>query len=143
MERTTAMINPKYYLNQYRQNMNEIKDLDVEIEQLESHLLSVTAPTDKEPVMGGKGKDMAGSIAKIADMQNEVKAMRIEAVEQMHEIETVLGQIENKDYVHILRLRYIHCLTFEKIAVETNYSYRWICVLHGRALQEVSKIING
>ncbi len=136
-------INPKWYLGQYKQNMHEIHDLDDEIEQLETHMTSVSVPTDKVVVKGGKPQDFSGTIAKIADMQVEVKLLRAEAVDKLAEIDAVLAQVEDGEHAHILRLRYISCLTFEQIAVEAHYSYRWVCTLHGRALQEVGRIING
>ena len=41
----------------------------------------------------------------------------------------------------ILYKRYFRGCTFEQIAVEINYSWRWPCKLHGRALQKLNEII--
>ena len=48
----------------------------------------------------------------------------------------------NDDALKLLLIkRYMSNKTFEQIAYEMNYSYMHICRLHGRALQEIQKML--
>lgn len=131
----------KEFLRQYQDNLVEIRNIDKEIERLEAHAMSVSQPTDKERVQSSATQDSADTIAKIADMQVEVEALRDEALNKLKEVTEIIRSIEPSQYGEILYLRYIEGKTFEKIAERINRSYQWTCELHGRALKEVEKKI--
>ena len=58
------------------------------------------------------------------------------------EIKGVIIQIPNPIYRDLLDMRYIQNMTWERIAVEMNYSFEYVRgILHGRALQEAGKLL--
>ena len=112
----------------------EEKDIREEIAYWESKAQKVTASWSAVP-SGGKGSDkvQTGAI-KVAELReslmdkiNQLAAVRIE-------IERAIGTVQDDTQRRLLRLRYIKGMTWERIAVEMNYGYQWICKLHGRAL---------
>ena len=58
-------------------------------------------------------------------------------VDMREEIQTAISMVDDIQLRTLLSLRYINGLTWEKIAVEMNYDYRWILRLHGKALSEI------
>ena len=57
------------------------------------------------------------------------------------EIRNVIDEIENHDQQMLLRYRYIHLYTWEKIESKMHYSHRWIHTLHGKALKAVDAVL--
>ena len=53
-----------------------------------------------------------------------------------------IHMLRNDEYEHILYKRYCLMKKWEEIALEMNYSYQWVCKLHGRALKEIEKLLN-
>jgi len=70
--------------------------------------------------------------AKVAELQ-KVKAETIQAV----------MKVDSSLYREILVARYVRGLTMEQIAVQTHYSWRQTCRLHGRALLKMEEVLNG
>lgn len=64
-------------------------------------------------------------------------------VDAKREIEQTIDKLDKSLYRDILRRRYIFMETFEQIAVGISYSYKQTCRLHGRALIEITRYING
>ena len=127
----------KEFLSRYLEIMAEEKDIREEIAYWESKAQKVTSSWSAVP-SGGKSSDkvQTGAI-KIAELReslidkiNHLVAVRIE-------IERAIGTVQDDTQRRLLRLRYIKGMTWEKIAVEMNYTYQWVCELHGRALNKV------
>lgn len=129
----------KEYLGQVKRIDELIDTKCAEVNRLEETLLKITAATDNEPVKHSQGDRMADTIAKIVDLQNEIK----ESVEQMvavkKEVGNTIDSIQNPDYRLLLRLRYIQGKPWEEIAYIMNYSYQHVVqYLHPLALKEIS-----
>lgn len=73
----------------------------------------------------------------IADLEQEVAddvaAMRV----KIHEIQEAVGSIENLAQRQLLELRYINGYTWERVAVEMNYTHRHVIRMHGEALKKI------
>ena len=76
---------------------------------------------------------------KIADLEEKIKReandlilLKVDMLERIH-------SLGNLDYQSVLELRYLSYRTWEQVAVEMNYSIRWIYKLHGKALQEMEQ----
>ena len=136
-------MNAKEYLRQYQDALVDIRNIEAELEELEDMAMSITVNADGERVQSSGSQDAIGSlVAKICDMRIELMDKRSDALDKMHRIQKTINRVENKDYRQILHMKYIEKATFEKIAVDMNKSWRWICKLHGRALQEVEKVLS-
>lgn len=53
------------------------------------------------------------------------------------EVCTYIGTVNDGTLRRILTLRYISGKTWEQIAVTTNYCYKQVCRLHGKALTAI------
>lgn len=133
----------KEFLRQYQEALTDIRNLEAEAEEIESLAMSITASTDGERVQSSGRKDrMADLAAKAADLELEIMDMRTDALHKLQAVEKTIGKVNNKEYRQILHRKYIESNTWERIAVEMNYTYRWITRLHGKALVEVQEILD-
>ena len=73
------------------------------------------------------------------DLQREIDEMIDELILIKHQIINEIHSInagENtKVYIEILYRKYVEKQSFKQIAKEIGYDYKWLCKLHGRALQ--------
>lgn len=88
-------------------------------------------------VEGTKNLDRTSSVvAKIVDFERDLYESIDSLVDLKRKIVSEIDSLENKEYRTLLLLRYVNFMTWEKIAISMNYSYRWVFVIHGRALSE-------
>ena len=74
---------------------------------------------------------MEETVVKIIDLENLKR-----------EIMRVVNRIEPAEYRTILEMRYLQFKKWEQIALLMSTDLRWVYRMHGRALNEVQKIIN-
>ena len=115
-----------------------------EIEELRRMAISVTSVLKDDSVRGGgdNGDKVGTMVSKIIDMEYELDREIDKLVDLKREVMSVIDQLEPTK-CEILYKRYLQKKTWEKIAVETGFSYVWVCKLHGRALQDVERILDG
>ena len=82
-------------------------------------------------------------IAKIIDMEREIKAEVDRLMDLKREICQAISQVKNPTYHTLLELKYLSCLKWEEIREETGYSERNIRRLHKKALAAVKIPTNG
>ena len=91
-----------------------------------------------ERVSGGEPGDKLAAYAEVslaADRQ-------IEKLEQVRaEILHVIGQVEDNTLATLLTEYYVNDKTWEEVAVQMQYSWRWTMKLHGKALRAVEAIL--
>lgn len=132
----------KQYLIEYTKMRKRVVRLQDKLDELNEQMDKITSWSDNERVQSSLDPDKIGAlVAKKLDMQAEIVMIMDELMDKMEEVEFVLNQIENPDYALILQYRYIRGLTWNAIQDRMNFSKRWILILHGRALQEVDKLI--
>ena len=88
---------------------------------------------------------MAMTIDKIVDLQNEINADIDELVDLKREIISVIKSIENTEYQLILEKKYLTSYydeerklkrySWEQIAVDLGYDFRYLKKLHKKALE--------
>ena len=123
------------YLKRYINLDREIERKLEEIARLRSKLTRITQVLTAEPRGGGSiyGKT-EGILAKIVDLENEIDANIDRLVAIRDGIKTIIEAVEDDRERLLLQYRYLDGWTFEKIAVEMNYSWRQIHRLHSKAL---------
>ncbi len=130
----------KERLKSYREIDLRINSLCDELE----HWKSVATKATVENKFGGKGNipsDKVGlAVAKIIDLEGRINAEVDHLVNLREEIVAMIREIPDYNQREILWLRYINGWTWEKIAESLDFSYQWVCVLHGRGLENISKI---
>ena len=129
------------FLNQYFEAKRKIKMLDKDIEQIEEEADNINIKLDGMP-RGTDTSDSTGKLAiTLADYYMERIELRNELWKKRREITHVIEQLSKMDYIELLKLRYIENLTWEKIAVEIDKSWKHMHRMHRYALQEVGKIL--
>nr|DAI62361.1 MAG TPA: Protein of unknown function (DUF1492) [Caudoviricetes sp.] len=88
----------------------------------------------------GAQDKMAETICKINEKEDDWNNLMREFALARAEVIISIQKLNNTDYEQILYKRYCQSKKWEEIAMEMNYSYRWILKLHGRALEEFRKI---
>jgi DNA-directed RNA polymerase specialized sigma subunit len=133
----------KEYLSQLYRLDNLISIKQLELESLKSISTSISVNSDSERVQTSTKQDKIGEIvAKILDLNNEINNDIDKLVDLKKEIMNLIDKVLCDDLRCILYLRYFQFKTWEKIAVEMNYSYQWIHKLHSKALNEVDRLLN-
>ena len=131
----------KEYLNQVRNLESKMKMLKEEIDTLREMVVSTGAVQQEERVMSSGAQDkMAETICKINEKEDDWNNLMREFALARAEVIISIQKLNNTDYEQILYKRYCQSKKWEEIAMEMNYSYRWILKLHGRALEEFRKI---
>lgn len=124
----------KYELRQYRY-------LKTEIEQLAAERAALRGKTGSAPDGQPKGTepgDVTGETAiKVAAISEKISAKIAELTALRWEIETAVESIPDSRDRLLMRKRYIEGKTWELIAVEMNYTWRWTVELHGRILRDL------
>ena len=133
----------KRFLLRYKEERKKVRRLQAQILELDD-LFSVTQDMTSEKVQSSPKPDRIGEIiARKSDLKEELWEEIAKSMDIMEEIEGVINDVKDADLQLLLQSRYIRFMTWEKIAVQFDYSYRWVLILHGRALMEVEKIIDG
>lgn len=115
-----------------------------EMDELKDRLLHITATLSPDKGGGGAGgtqDKMAGTMARIVDMQRQINADIDALIDRKDAALKMLDSMKNPVHMTILHRRYFLHQPFERIASDMNYSWRWVCKLHGRALQELEKVM--
>lgn len=114
-----------------------------ELEDLQDRLVHITATLS--PDKGGGGActqdKMAGTMARIVDLQRQINADVDGLVDRKNAAMRMLDCMKNPVNMTVLHRRYFLQHTFEQIATDMNYSLRGIHKVHGRALQEYDRIM--
>lgn len=127
--------------------LNKIRKIDLLIDEklqdvqvLRDRLTNITANIQSERVQTSmSGDKFADTISKIIDLEHEINADIDVLVEYKKSARELIEKLDDDILKVILYKRYFSGKTFEQIAVEINYSWRWTCKLHGRALQKLNK----
>lgn len=132
----------KEYLGKaYRldQRINSKLDQVASLNELATKATSTLSDMPKNP--NKAISTMENTICKIIDLQDEINRDIDRLVDLKTEIVTTIKNIENKEYQTLLEKRYLCFDTWEQIAVDMNYSIRWVHNIHGKALKELAEII--
>ena len=134
----------KRFLEQYGIQCRKVMRLRRQIEALDD-LFNVTQDMTSEKVQSSPKPDRIGEIiARKSDKVEELWAEVNRAEDLMDEIEAVISKVRREDLRLLLHLRYINFKKWREIEDILGYDsqQRWVHKLHGRALNEVERIIN-
>lgn len=113
-----------------------------ELMVLKSLATKVTSVMEGEAVSRTRNLDTMGdTIAKIADMQDEINNLIDLYVDKKAYFSRIIDSLQNPMQIRVLYGHYFHGKSFQKIADELGYTRRNICYIHGDALVAVEKII--
>ena len=136
------MTDAKTYLMQVELYDTHINNKLEELARLKELLRHITSSIKDVPVSGGGNQDKLGSaIAKIVDLENEINEAVDVYIDKRREISRVVEQLADADQVSVLHKLYFEFKTWPEIAREMHMSERNAQYIHGRALQEVRKVL--
>ena len=132
----------KSYLQQIKRCDINIDNGVEELTRLNALATRVTSAVSGDVVSRTRNTDTLGdTVAKIIKLQEDINREVDRYVDIKREAMRLLSQLENPVYYQILHSRYILYKTWEQIACDMDFTYQWVCELHGRALQEFAKIM--
>lgn len=125
------------YLMRYIDSKRRARAILNEIHDLKDLATKITVTFNDMPGGGGSVDKVGAIVANIVDLQSElaVQAKTMKAEQEI--VQAVIDAVDDPDLRQLLILRYINGLTWEKIAVDMNYSWRHTLRLHGAALAAV------
>lgn len=135
----------KEFLERYRTADRKIQMLADEIDKIESLAGGRAVSIDGQPHGNGTTDKVAIAATAAADLQEKLSAWLFEQEKTKREIINVLAELKDSNQFQVLRLRYLSDEmeeTWFSIACVMNLSERQVQRIHGRALQEVEKIID-
>ena len=140
------MNNAKEYLNQIRQLNIKIKCIEADIEALREEQITLSSIRLDGMPHGTKISDPTAEKAvklvdTLATMESKLMDAKSEYWSKRMEVIGVISKVDDADLNELLYLRYVQLETFEGIAYKMSYSYRHTLRLHGRALEEVGRLI--
>lgn len=125
------------YLMRYIDSKRRARAILNEIHDLKDLATKITVTFNDMPGGGGSVDKVGAIVANIVDLQSElaVQAKTMKAEQEI--VQAVIDAVDDPDLRQLLILRYINGWTWEKIAVDMNYSWRHTLRLHGAALSAV------
>lgn len=127
----------KEYLNQYKRMMEEVRCLDVEIEELWTQLTSATSNNDGMPK--GTVQDRQTKLhAIMADKLQTKQGKKQVAEEIMAEVLETIDKVTDPNHRQLLFERYIQDKEWKDIADDISYTEEYVRgELHGKALNDI------
>ena len=136
------MGNAKEYLQKIKYYDDRINYGLEEYEKLQAMVTRITPVLKQDVVSASGSQDKLGdTVAKMADLLTQINRDTDTFVDLKREAKALLDKVKNPTYYKILHKRYVLYHSLEQIAVEMNYTYRWVKRLHGRALQAFEKVM--
>lgn len=137
------MTDAKKYLQQIQFYDSRIKAKLAERDRLKEMLTKITPTLRDDAVSGGRGSQdkLSDAVAKLVDLEAEIDMAVDSFVDARKSVSKVIDKVADNKQFNILHRRYVLNETFEQIAADMGYTYRWICSMHGEALKTVEKIL--
>ena len=134
----------KEFLQQIKLCDTHINNKLEELAHLKALAVKITTSMKADVVSGSRSQDKTGdAVAKIIDLEREINQAIDVYVDKKKEVSAVIEQIEDPKQADVLYKRYFLNEGWEQIACEMGYTYRNVCIIHGRALQTVTELLKG
>ena len=121
------------WLRRYLDSLRLERELEREVDQMETLATRVTPRLSGMPGGGADGQSLPRAVEGIIRAQQELEAQINVCKAIRGEVVAALEQITNPRDHEILRRRYILGQRWEEIAVEMHLEYRWVTRSHHRA----------
>ena len=138
-------MNIKEYLNQYRDMMRLISNLDAEITELSERLTSIKSTIgDGMPKAPSPSNSLERLHATLSDKIREKRSLRFQAEWKRLEVEEVIDAVSDPVYHRLLRDRYSNLLDWSDVTANLHYkSIPYVRgARHKQALKAAQEILN-
>ena len=136
MEQATREENnrKKEYLRKYLEAKRMQEVLEREIDELRLDRMIPGSPAQDGMPHGSGGGDLSGYAARLDELDRKLREQLERKIQLRAEITEKIDAMPNETESLLLRLRYIHGLKWEEVAVKMDYSWKQIHRLHSKAL---------
>lgn len=130
------------YLKQLKKLDTIIKNKLIEKSQWKNIAFGVTSHSDGERVQSsGSKQKMADAVDRCVDMEAEIDGLVDRLIDLKREIISTIEQLNATEY-DVLHKLYIQDMDYYDVAAAYGKSYSWATTVHGRALQNVQRILD-
>ena len=130
----------KDYFAQIRKTDRLIQRLKGTVATLRSGLTSQSYELKPDKVQSSGAKNpLESTMIKILDLERQITARIDELATMRNDTFSMIKNVPDLDQQNILIGRYIQLKEWDDIAVELNFSPKWVLKLHGKALLEFYK----
>lgn len=130
----------KQWLSRARSIDSEIDTLLVSYAETKARLTNITQQITGDPVQATKDPHKYDAIVALSQ---QIDAKVDELVEAKKEIADAILKLSKRNHREVLMRRYVGGESWSEIAEGLNYSLRAVYKIHGRALIEMTEVING
>lgn len=130
----------KEYLKSYRRAKAEARAIEESIMELRTNKMYPSIGEQDGMPHGSGGSDLSGYAARLDELERRLQAKKWECINLYHQIVADIMDMPEATERTLLQYRYISGWTWERIAVEMNFTYRWVLKLHGKALRNFERV---
>lgn len=119
----------------------QIDAYKIELQNLRDNAGRITPAYSLAPGGGGTGQRMENAMAKIVDIENNIKQdieIQLLAIDEIH---CLIAMIDEPLLKLLIHKRYVLYEKWEQIAADLSYSWKQIHRLHNRALNIIVNVI--
>lgn len=129
----------KEFLRSVREQDSLLRAYEQELEDLRRRAYNISSPKLGDKIQSNHLATLDEIVDKLDSQIEKVNAAWDELIDKRDKAKTLIGRVEDESIRCVLYRYYILIQTWEQIAVEMNYTIRWVYKLHGKALQDLEK----
>lgn len=118
------------WLCRYQESLQREKELADEVKELRERAYNITPALTGMPGGPSDGQSLPRAVESITQAMQELQCQINMCGAIRREIVAAIEQVSNHRDYEILRRRYLLGQKLEKISVEMNYNYRYVCKRH-------------
>ena len=127
-------------LAEYVRLRKRIRLLQAQVDAKRERAEALSGWPEGDRVQSSHDPDKIGrAVAELADRENELVDLQLEAIDRMNDIEVMLREIENPDCALVIQYKYVRGMSWDDVADAMHYSARWVQELKRRALRELDR----
>lgn len=118
------------WLRRYQESLRREKELADEVKELRERAYNITPALTGMPGGPSDGQSLPRAVESITQAMQELQCQINMCGAIRREIVAAIEQVSNHRDHEILRRRYLLGQKLEKISVEMNYNFRYVCKRH-------------
>lgn len=129
----------KEFLRSAREQDRLLRAYEQELEDLRRRAYNISSPKLGDKIQSNHLATLDEIVDKLDSQIEKVNAAWDELIDKRDNAKALIDKVEDKSARCVLYRYYILIQAWEQIAVEMNYTIRWVYKLHGKALQDLEK----
>lgn len=129
----------KEFLRSVREQDSLLRAYEQELEDLRRRAYNISSPKLGDKIQSNHLATLDEIVDKLDSQIEKVNAAWDELIDKRDNAKALIDKVEDKSARCVLYRYYILIQAWEQIAVEMNYTIRWVYKLHGKALQDLEK----